>query len=575
MKYIIVTGGVISGVGKGIVASSIAALLQSKGTTVTMIKIDPYLNVHAGTFSPEEHGEVFVLSDGGEVDLDFGNYQRILDLEFTKFHNITGGKVYLKNGQLEQGGYYKGKTVQAIPHLTGMILNGIRYAAFLPIGVDKKIAEVCIIELGGTIGDIESRVFEETLKRLSNNDVFNVHTTLLVGEFKTRPSQFSIAGVKSCGMIPDLVILRSTEKCTVEDREKVAQFAVMPLENVLNLPDVKSLYRVPQMFDDYRIFDLIHAKLNLYTENPNRKLKMLNEFAQFEEQDADGPKICVIGKYSKFKESYTSIFHALSHSSFELNTKFDIDSIKVQDVDKKDLNSIYQEHEDYEKLKSASGILMAGGFGIRGTKSLIDICKFARANKIPFLGICFGFQIALIEFGKNEMKINATSEEFENYNQTAEMSFNEIWENDLSNLKFKNVKNVKNARNAKLQNFQEKVDYIFTDCGEMRLGKSDVMIERGILRNVYKQDVVKEIHRHRYIFNEKYEESYKSFKVNITGRSFDGKVVEAFELPKEEHPYYVGVQFHPEYSSTLFNASPIITSFLSEALIKSKAIKDV
>lgn len=406
MKYIIVSGGVISGLGKGITASSIGRLLKSRGLSVTAIKIDPYLNFDAGTLNPFEHGEVFVLDDGGEVDLDLGHYERFLDISLTRDHNITTGKIYGSVIEKERIGHFLGKTVQIIPHITNEIKDRIRSVAH------KSGSEICMIELGGTVGDIESMPYLEAMRQLhaevgDENCIF-VHTTLIpvvsaVGEQKTKPTQHSVKELRALGIQPDIIVSRSESALDISTKKKISLFCDVPLEAVISAPNAKTIYEVPVLFEEQGLTNYLLNKMK--SSPPDGGLGEWKDFLSRVKSPTRCVEICLVGKYMDLMDSYISHFEALKHAGAELDTAVKFRCIEAEDI---------EEAGNTKCLEGVNGVLIPGGFGQRGIEGKISAARFARENDVPFLGVCLGFQIASIEFSRNVLCLSgANSTEFD------------------------------------------------------------------------------------------------------------------------------------------------------------------
>ena len=424
MKYVVVTGGVLSGLGKGVTASSIGVLLKSAGLRVTSVKIDPYLNVDAGTMSPFEHGEVFVLDDGGEVDLDLGNYERFLDIALTRDNNITTGKVYDNVIQKERKGDYLGKTVQVIPHITNEIQDWIERVAHTPSDGNGKEPDACVIELGGTVGDIESAPFVEALRqfqfRVGSENICFVHVSLVpvmgpVGEQKTKPTQHTVKELRGLGIIPDILVCRSASPLEDETRSKLAAFCHVSENAVVSAHDVSNIYRVPMMFEDQGVSEVLSEGLDFKL---SAKRPLLDEWKAMADR-VDGVekevRIAMVGKYTGLSDSYLSVIKALQHSSYAVNHKLVIDWIESANLDDETAESAPQAHaEAWGLLKGVDGILVPGGFGRRGIEGKIKAAEYARTNNVPYLGVCLGLQVATIEFCRNVLGMDgANSTEFD------------------------------------------------------------------------------------------------------------------------------------------------------------------
>lgn len=547
MKYILVTGGVISGIGKGIIASSIGTILKSCGLRVTAIKIDPYINIDAGTFSPYEHGEVFVLNDGGEVDLDLGNYERFLDINLYKDNNITTGKIYQHVINKERRGDFLGETVQVVPHITDAIQEWVMNQAKVSVDSDKEEPQICVIELGGTIGDIEGMAFVEAFRQFQfkakKENFCNIHVSLVpqpcvTGEQKTKPTQNSVRSLRGLGLSPDLIVCRSSKPIEMAVKEKISMFCHVNPEQVLCIHDVSSIYRVPLLLEEQGVVKYFKERLNLpisdYSSNLLYKWKAMTD--RYERLQ----KICsiaLVGKYTKLRDCYASVFKALEHSAVAINYKLNlmyIDSVDLEPVMKAEDPMKF--HEAWQKLCIADGIIVPGGFGLRGTVGKLQAISWARTKKIPFLGICLGMQLAVIEFARNCLNLeDANSTEFEpNTPVPLVIDMPEHNPGDLG--------------------------------GTMRLGlrRTVFTTENSILKKLY-GDVpyIEERHRHRYEVNPNMVNRFEKKDLRFVGQDVDGKRMEIIELTS--HPYFVGVQFHPEFTSRPMKPSPPYLGFLLAA----------
>jgi len=527
MKLIVVTGGVISGLGKGITTSSIGKLLQGKGLKVTVIKIDPYINYDAGTMNPYQHGEVFVLDDGTEVDLDLGNYERFLDISLTTENNITTGKVYQAVIEKERRGDYLGKTVQIIPHVTDEIKRRIKRVANL------TNADVVLVEVGGTVGDIESMPFLEALRQLGRelgegNRLF-IHTTLVpivdvVGEQKTKPTQHSVKELRALGIQPDMIVGRCKIPLTKETKEKISDFCDVPLEAVISAPDAKrSVYEVPVMFEEQRVDEYIEKKLNI--DGTKTDLSKWKEFLSRLYNPKDEVTVAIVGKYVHLKDSYLSHIESFTHVSSALEVKINLKWIDAEAFE-----------NGKEDISDVHGILIPGGFGIRGTEGKILAAKYARENKIPFLGICLGFQMAVVEFARNVLNYeDANSTEF--YPNTKHPVIDLMPEQ-------KGIENL---------------------GGSMRLGAQKVILKKGsVVESLYGKEIIYERHRHRFEVNPEYIREFEEHGMIFTGVDQTGKRMEVFEL--KGHPFYIGSQYHPEFKSRPLSPSRLHYGFLKAAL---------
>jgi len=548
MKYVVVTGGVLSGLGKGVTASSIGVLLKSAGLRVTAVKIDPYLNCDAGTMSPFEHGEVFVLDDGGEVDLDLGNYERFLDISLASENNITTGKVYRNVIERERKGDYLGKTVQVIPHITDEIQDWIERVGHTASDGNGKSPDACVIELGGTVGDIESAPFVEALRqfqfRVGRDNIFFVHVSLIpvmgpVGEQKTKPTQHTVKDLRSLGIIPHMLVCRSENALVRETREKLAAFCHVSPEAVVSAHDVSNIYQVPIMLEEQGVTELLAKTLSFDIPSKRPLLKEWKEMANHVDllEDAEEVHIAVAGKYTDLSDSYLSIIKALQHSSFSVNRKLVIDWIESSDLDDNAEKTEPESHSRaWELLKAADGILVPGGFGIRGIEGKIKAAEYARSEKIPYLGVCLGLQVATIEFCRNVLKLDgANSTEFDEETPNPAVIFMpEISKTHMG--------------------------------GTMRLGTKPTpfLVDDCKIRRLYGDvEHVDERHRHRYEVNPDLIEEIEQNGLIYVGKDETGERCEIMEL--DGHPYYVGTQFHPEFKSRPGRPSPPFLGLLMAA----------
>ena len=532
VKYIIVTGGVLSGLGKGVTSSSVGLLLQCAGYKVTAVKIDPYLNVDAGTMNPYEHGEVFVMTDGAEVDLDLGNYERFLKCNLTRDHNITTGKVFKKVIEKERRGDYLGQTVQIIPHIVREIVDGIKNAA------KNAKADVCVIELGGTVGDIESMPFMEAARLLGReegrNNVMFIHTTLVpvvgaVGEQKTKPTQHSVKELQGLGIRPDVIVGRSNNVLDEDISTKIAFFADIPREAVISAPDAKSIYEVPLLFLEQGLPELVEKRLGLKNKKPD--VKKWRDFVDRISNGGEEVEIAIIGKYTSLKDSYISHEETLRYAGAVLGCK-----VKIRWIEAPDL----EDSESTEELEGVNGIIIPGGFGNRGAEGKIMSAGWARKNQIPYLGVCFGFQLATVEFARS-------------------------------------VLGLKKANSAELDpdGPHPVVDILpeqegVEDMGAtMRLGSHKVKVSNGKARQLYGKDIISERHRHRYEINPDYIKQIEEKGMKYTGTDSSGRRMEILEL--EGHPYFVASQFHPEFKSRPDAPSPLHLGLVKAALANKKA----
>ncbi|XP_063701862.1 CTP synthase [Culicoides brevitarsis] len=537
MKYILVTGGVISGVGKGVIASSFGTLLDCVGIPVTSIKIDPYINIDAGTFSPYEHGEVYVLDDGGEVDLDLGNYERFLDVTLHRDNNITTGKIYKQVIEKEREGSYLGKTVQVVPHITDAIQEWVERVAKQPVK-GKNTPQVCIVELGGTIGDIEGMPFVEAFRqfqfRVKRENFCVAHVSLVpsprsTGEPKTKPTQASVRELRGLGLSPDLIMCRSEKVIGQEVKEKISNFCHVAPEQVICIHDLASIYHVPLLMEANGVIDFLNERLqlNIKVPRPNRSLYKWRDLARRAENLNKEVKIALVGKYTKLEDAYASVVKALQHASitvgYKLSLKF-IEACHLERTTKTDNPALY--YEAWGQLTASDGVIVPGGFGQRGIEGKIRACQWAREKKKPYLGICLGLQASVIEFTRNVLKLEgANSTEVDP--KTPHPVVIDMPEHHPGQM-----------------------------GGTMRLGKRTTLFRYdSVIRKLYGgTDKVDERHRHRYEVNPDYVEKMEEKGLMFVGHDADQKRMEVVEL--KDHPYYVGTQYHPEYLSRPLKPSP-------------------
>ena len=545
MKYVVVSGGVLSGLGKGVTASSIGVLLKSAGLKITSVKIDPYLNSDAGTMSPFEHGEVFVLDDGGEVDLDLGNYERFLDINLAKNNNLTTGKIYSKVIEAERKGDYLGKTVQVIPHITDAIQDWIEEVAHVSADGSDGPPDACIIELGGTVGDIESAPYVEALRqfqfRVGRENISFVHVSLVpvmgpVGEQKTKPTQHSVKELRGLGITPDILVCRSTSPMTDETKEKLAAFCHVSPDAVMSTHDVPNIYHVPLMLESQGLCNILNVDCNATNLLSEWRKMALNLDTLTEEVS-----IAMVGKYTELSDAYLSVIKSLQHAAMEVNKKLRINWIEASHLEDSWKNKNDEEFENsWNMLKSSDGILVPGGFGDRGIEGKILAAQYARTSKVPFLGICLGLQIATIEFCRNVLNLtNANSTEFEdNPDFPAVIFMPEISKTHLG--------------------------------GTMRLGSRPTLwqVDNCKIKSLYGEgESVNERHRHRYEVNPDLIDDIEKAGLVFVGKDETGQRCEIFEL--KDHPYYVGVQFHPEFKSRPGRPSPPFLGLLMASSGKS------
>ncbi len=531
-KYIFVTGGVVSSLGKGIVAASIGSLLEARGLKVSLTKADPYLNVDPGTMSPFQHGEVFVTEDGSETDLDIGHYERFTKARLTKLNSFTTGQVYDEVLSKERKGDYLGGTVQVIPHVT----NNIKERIFN----SSQNADVSIVEIGGTIGDIEGLPFLESIRQISfdigKENVLYVHLTLLpyikpAKELKTKPTQHSVKEMRQIGIQPDVLVCRSEKTVPEELKKKIALFCNVTRESVFEAKDLDSIYKMPMVLHEQGLDEIVLKKLNIWTGKPDlSQWKRIREVLDNQQNEIN---VGIIGKYVDVVDSYKSIDESLVHAGIHHQLKINTVYIDADSLDKSTIK---------KKLENLDGIIVPGGFGDRGTSGKIKAIKYARETKTPFFGICLGMQLAAIEFAQNQLKIKgADSQEFD---EAAEHHIIHLMEDQ------KSKKNL---------------------GGTMRLGSFPCQLKKDSKTfEVYrKKELIYERHRHRFEFNNKYREIFEEQDICFSGISPDGQLVEIMEL--KNHPWFIGCQFHPELKSSPMKPHPLFESFIGAA----KKIKDV
>ncbi len=528
-KYVFVTGGVLSGLGKGITSSSIGLLLKSRGLRVTAIKIDPYLNCDAGTMNPYQHGEVFVLDDGGEADMDLGSYERFLDIDLTKDHNITTGKIYKSVIEKERRGDYLGATVQIIPHITDEIKSSIKRVA------ERTKADVVLVEIGGTVGDIESMPFLEALRQmhqeLGDEQCIFVHTTLVptvsaVGEQKTKPTQHSVKELRAIGIQPDVIIGRSDALLKEGIRKKIALFCDVPFEAVISAPDAPSIYQVPLLFEEQGLTDLLLQRLQLSSQS--KDLSAWKSFTDAVLSPKIRLQVAIVGKYTDLRDSYVSYLEALTHAGATQGAGIEI---------------VWIEAEDFSEthMEGVDGMIVPVGFGYRGAEGKIRAIRYARMQHVPFLGICYGFQTAVIEFARSVLHLEKAN--------SAEFGPTEHPVIDLM---------------PEQQSLTEK-------GATMRLGAQPVIIEKGTLAHkVYGMLEISERHRHRYEVHPQYIKDLEAAGLRFSGKSPDGRRMEILEL--SDHPYFIASQFHPEFKSRPTRPRPLFVGLVQACLARRKLL---
>ncbi len=530
-KFVFVTGGVVSGLGKGITAASLGRLLKNRGYKVVNQKFDPYINVDPGTMSPYEHGEVFVTDDGAETDLDLGHYERFTDENLTTNSSITSGKIYSEVLEKERRGDYLGKTVQVIPHITDEIKSKV-------YKFEDSDVDVVITEIGGTVGDIEGQAMIESIRQIGltepSNRVCFIHVTLLPfisgsNELKSKPTQHSVKELQMLGITPDILVCRADMPIPEKMKEKIALFCNVRKENVVENTTCKDLYEVPLMLEKEGLAKAVCKKLDLKNVKPHNEKweEMVEHILNLKDEKVT---IAIVGKYTKLEDSYLSVVESIKHAGYANNTKVTIKFIDSEKIDDKNVE---------EKLKGINGIIVPGGFGSRGIDGMIATIKYARENKVPFLGICLGMQMAVIEFAKDVLKLkDVNSEEFKP--------------------KCKNP----------VIHIMEDQKIIRKKGGTMRLGAYPCVLKKGsYAHKIYEKEEISERHRHRFEYNNDYREQMEKAGLHIAGLSPDKKLVEIVELDEKEHPFFVAGQFHPEFKSRPNRPQPLFAEFVKKAML--------
>ena len=534
-RYVFVTGGVVSSLGKGVAAASLAAILESRGYRVTMIKMDPYLNVDPGTMSPFQHGEVFVTEDGAETDLDLGHYERFISAKMHKANNFTSGQIYESVLRKERRGEYLGKTVQVIPHVTNEIQEFVKRGA--------GSADIAVVEIGGTVGDIESLPFVEAVRQLSlqvgrENSCF-VHLTLCpwiaaAGELKTKPTQHSVQKLREEGVYPDVLLCRADRPIPENERAKIALFANLPVDHVISVWDAKTIYEVPLMLHEQHLDEIICKRLGL-DQSKSADLSAWVKICEELQNPQHEVNIALVGKYVDYADSYKSLNEALLHAGIHTHTRVNRIFVDATEIEEKGT----------DKLKGMDAILVPGGFGKRGTEGMIRAIEYARVNKIPYLGICLGMQLAVIEFARHVCGLNqANSTELNPDTPHPVVSLITEWTD----------------REGAVQKRSEESNL----GGTMRLGKQEVPVKKGTLAYEIYGGTVAERHRHRYEVNNTYVPQFEASGMVISACTQEEHLPEMMELPN--HPFFFGVQFHPEFTSTPRFGHPLFKAFVRAAL---------
>ena len=543
-KFVFVTGGVVSSLGKGVAAASLAALLESRGLKVTLIKLDPYINVDPGTMSPFQHGEVFVTDDGAETDLDLGHYERFIETRMKQANNFTTGRIYQSVLEKERRGDYLGKTVQVIPHVTNEIQEFIKRGA--GTGTPEAV-DVAIAEIGGTVGDIESLPFLEAVRQLAlklgpNNSAF-VHLTYLpwigaAGELKTKPTQHTVQKLREIGIQPDVLLCRADRAVPADEREKISLFTNVPEWGVISLPDVDTIYKVPRLLHEQGLDGLICDKLRLNT--PPANLKRWDDLVHATEHPQGQVRVAMVGKYVELSDSYKSVNEALRHAGMKNHVRVRIDHIDSETLEG-DPQALARQLAAYD------AILVPGGFGARGVEGKIATARYAREHKVPYLGICLGMQVATIEYARHKAGLTqANSTEFDPHTPQPVIALIDEWQDADGRI--------------------QKRDAASDLGGTMRLGAQSSDVQPGTLAHQIYGDTVTERHRHRYEANTQYLDQLRAAGLVISALTQREHLTEIIELPQSVHPWYMGVQFHPEFKSTPWAGHPLFNAFIKAAV---------
>ncbi len=541
-KFIFITGGVVSSLGKGIAASSLGAILEERGLKVTMTKLDPYINVDPGTMSPFQHGEVFVTDDGAETDLDLGHYERFLKTTMEKKNNFTTGQVYERVLRKERKGEYLGATVQVIPHITDEIKRRIFASA--------EGKDVAIIEVGGTVGDIESLPFLETIRQIGveqgRDKALFIHLTLVpyiksAGELKTKPTQHSVKELRTIGIQPDVLICRSEQMIPASERRKIALFTNVPEKAVITAVDADTIYRIPLLLNEQGLDDIVVNQLRL--DVPSADLSEWRDVVDAINHPKDEVTIAIVGKYIDHSDAYKSLDEALTHAGLKTRNKVNITYIDSELI----------EDEGVEQLKAVDAILVPGGFGERGVEGKVATIRYARENKIPYFGICLGMQLAVIEYARNVVGLDgAHSTEFLPNSPHPVIGLITEWMEEDGQMETR-------SENSDLG-------------GTMRLGAQKCrLLPDTLIRELYQKDVITERHRHRYEFNNRYQEMLEQAGLKFAAKSIDGRLVESIEI--QDHPFFIACQFHPEFTSTPRKGHPLFSGFVKAASLNKKESK--
>ena len=533
-RFIFITGGVVSSLGKGIASASLASILEARGLRVTLIKLDPYINVDPGTMNPFQHGEVFVTVDGAETDLDLGHYERFVRAPMGRPNNLTAGQIYWNVLRKERRGEYLGDTVQVIPHITDEIKECIRHGA--------ADSEVCLVEIGGTVGDIESLPFLETIRQMrielgDQRSIF-LHLTLVpyigaAGELKTKPTQHSVKELRSIGIQPDILLCRTDRPLPDAERRKIALFTNVPERAVINCTDADTIYRIPRMLHDQGLDDLVVERFGVQAQPCD--LSEWDAVVRDLENASREVRIAMVGKYVELAESYKSLSEALAHAGIHTGTRVEIRYVDSEEIERAGVGCLMDAH----------AVLVPGGFGKRGIEGKIQAVRYARENRVPYLGICLGMQVAVIEYARHRAGLeDADSTEFNHSTPYPVIALVTEWVGKGGALE-------RRGKHSKLG-------------GTMRLGAQEVRLRReSRMRAVYGTDIISERHRHRYEFNNTYMDPLQDAGLQIAGKTIDGTLVEVVEVP--DHPWFIGCQFHPEFKSTPRDGHPLFNGFVEAA----------
>jgi CTP synthase len=542
--YVFITGGVVSSLGKGITSACLGAILESRGLSISMIKLDPYINVDPGTMSPFQHGEVFVTSDGTETDLDLGHYERFVRTETGRNSNFTTGRIYESVIAKERRGGYLGATVQVIPHITDAIKEGVISGS--------GDADVCLVEIGGTVGDIESLPFMEAIRQmgveLGSDQVVYVHLTLVPyiatsSEIKTKPTQHSVKELRSIGIQPDILVCRSEKILPEDSRKKIALFTSVNEKAVISAIDVDDLYKLPEMMHLQGLDNIVVEQLKL--DVPEANLSEWNSIVEAKKNPRNEINVAMVGKYIDLRDAYISLTEALLHGGIKTLTKVNIHYIESQDIERKGIGL----------LEGMDGIVVPGGFGDRGIEGKIWTVQYARENNIPYLGICLGMQVAIIEAARNLAKLeNAQSTEFNKKTPHPVIALITEWQERTGEI--------------------EERDELSDMGGTMRLGEQQInLTNKSLVKSIYGNQSIYERHRHRYEFNHVYRNQFAANGMIVSGTSPDGLLPEIVEIP--EHPWFVAVQFHPEFKSKPTRTHPLFSGFIEAAIKRRLSRGDV